>query len=101
MYLTRQAVWRYVFGAADGIASFYVDGDVVVALSGQNASMLRSFEVLTGFISLEKRLDAPTITPTGVDVAFEPKTGAMFVVNTHLITRVGEVQWTWDAPDKT
>ncbi|KAJ7846290.1 DUF1620-domain-containing protein, partial [Mycena leptocephala] len=79
-------VWRYVFGASDGIASFYVDGDVVV---------------LTGFISLEKRLDAPTITPTGVDVAFEPKTGAMFVVNTHLITRVGEVQWTWDAPDKT
>ncbi|KAJ7114097.1 hypothetical protein C8R44DRAFT_676555 [Mycena epipterygia] len=93
--------WRYVFDAGDDIASFYVDGDVVVALSGQGASMLRSFETLTGLISLEKRLDVSTTGPAAVDVAFEPNTGAMFVLNTLTITRVGEVQWTWEAPDKT
>ncbi|KAJ6568389.1 DUF1620-domain-containing protein [Mycena vulgaris] len=94
-------VWRYLFDAADDIASLDVDGDVVVALSGHGASMLRSFEALTGFISLEQRLDAPAIPPTGVDVCFEPNTSAMFVLNTHTITRVGEVHWTWEAPDKS
>ncbi|KAF8211092.1 hypothetical protein K438DRAFT_1808794 [Mycena galopus ATCC 62051] len=91
--------WRYVFEAADDIASFHVDGDVVVALSGQGASMLRSFEASTGLISLEKRLDVPTVGPTAIDVVFEPNTGAMFALNTHLITRVGEVQWTWSPAD--
>ncbi|KAJ7212875.1 hypothetical protein B0H12DRAFT_377405, partial [Mycena haematopus] len=92
--------WRYVFEAADDIASFHVNGDVVVALSGQGASMLRSFEASTGLISFEKRLDAPRVGPKGIDVVFEPNTGAMFALNTHLISRVGEVRWTWDAPDK-
>ncbi|KAJ7173455.1 DUF1620-domain-containing protein [Mycena filopes] len=93
-------VWRYVFDASDGIASFHVDGDVVVALSGPGATMMRSFESLTGFLRFEKRLEAPTTELAGVDVIFEPNTGAMFTLNTHLITRVGEVHWTWDAPDK-
>ncbi|KAJ7483329.1 DUF1620-domain-containing protein [Mycena latifolia] len=93
--------WRYLFDAADDIASLHVDGDVVVALSGPGASMLRSFEALTGFISLEKRLDAPTHPSTGVDVCFEPNSHAIFVLNTHSIARVGEVQWTWEAPDKS
>ncbi|KAF7371106.1 hypothetical protein MSAN_00745500 [Mycena sanguinolenta] len=93
--------WRYVFEADDDIASFHADGDVVVALSGQGASVLRSFEASTGLISFEKRLDAPTVGPQAVDVVFEPNTGAMFALNTHLISRIGEVQWTWDAPDKT
>ncbi|KAJ7777155.1 hypothetical protein B0H16DRAFT_1879286 [Mycena metata] len=93
-------VWRYVFDNSDGIASFHVNGDAVVALSGPGATMMRSFESLTGFLSFEKRLEAPTTELSAVDVVFEPNTGAMFVLNTHLITRVGEVQWTWDAPDK-
>ncbi|KAJ7709007.1 hypothetical protein B0H17DRAFT_916569 [Mycena rosella] len=92
--------WRYLFDAADDIASLHVDGDVVVALSGQGASMLRSFEALTGLMALEKRLDAPAVPSAGVDVCFEPNTGAMFTLNTHTITRVGEVHWTWEAPDK-
>ncbi|KAJ7760203.1 DUF1620-domain-containing protein [Mycena olivaceomarginata] len=93
--------WRYVFGAGDDIASLHVEGDVVVALSGKGASMLRSFDAPTGLILFEKRLDAPTTGPTGIDVAFEPNTGALFALNTHLISRVGEVHWTWDAEDKT
>ncbi|KAJ7780150.1 DUF1620-domain-containing protein [Mycena maculata] len=94
-------VWRYVFDAADGIASFHVAGDAVVALSGQGASMLRSFEPLTGFITLETRLAAPlSSVPIGVDVTSEPNTSAMFVLNTHTIARIGEVQWTWEAEDK-
>ncbi|KAJ7663918.1 DUF1620-domain-containing protein [Mycena polygramma] len=93
--------WRYVFEEADSIASFYVDGDVVTTLSGQNASMLRSFEALTGMISLETRLEVPAVDLPRVDVAFEPNTGAMFVLHTHLVTRVGEVGWTWEAPDKS
>ncbi|KAJ6485547.1 DUF1620-domain-containing protein [Mycena sanguinolenta] len=93
--------WRYVFETDDDIASIHVDGDVVVALSGQGASILRSFEASTGLISFEKRLKALTVGPQAIDVVFEPNTGAMFALNTHLISRVGEVQWTWDAPDKT
>ncbi|KAJ7498075.1 DUF1620-domain-containing protein [Mycena galericulata] len=95
-------VWRYVFDAADGIASFHVDGDAVVVLSGQGASNVRSFEALTGLITLEKRLSAPPSTaPIGVDVTLEPNTDAVFVLNTHTITRIGEVQWTWEAEDKS
>ncbi|KAJ6621455.1 hypothetical protein B0H10DRAFT_2163080 [Mycena sp. CBHHK59/15] len=89
--------WRYVFDAADGIASFHTEGDVVVTLSGRGASMVRVFEALTGLITLEKRLDTPTTTPPGVDVSFEPNTIGLFVVNTHTVTRVGEVQWTWNS----
>ncbi|KAJ6580850.1 hypothetical protein B0H19DRAFT_982420 [Mycena capillaripes] len=94
-------VWRYVFGKQDHIASFHAGGDVVVALSGQGASILRSFEALTGLISLEKRVEVPTGVSVGIDVAFEPNTGAVFVLNTDRITRVGEVQWSWEAPDKS
>ncbi|KAJ6617050.1 hypothetical protein B0H10DRAFT_1349440 [Mycena sp. CBHHK59/15] len=89
--------WRYVFDAADGIVSFHTEGDVVVTLSGRGASMVRVFEALTGLITLEKRLDTPTTTPPGVDVSFEPNTIGLFVVNTHTVTRVGEVQWTWNS----
>ncbi|KAJ7066771.1 DUF1620-domain-containing protein [Mycena belliarum] len=94
-------VWRYLFDAADDMASLHVDGDVVVALSGQGASTVRNFEAHTGLISLEKRLKSPGFHPTGVDVRFESDTNAMFVLNTHTITRVGEVQWTWEAADKS
>ncbi|KAK7031715.1 hypothetical protein R3P38DRAFT_3393565 [Favolaschia claudopus] len=93
--------WRYVFEPKDDIASFHVGGDVVVALSGHGASKLRAFDVQTGLLSFEERLSALEIKPTGTDVAFEPNTGAMFVLNTYIISRVGEVQWTWEAPDKT
>ncbi|KAJ7147635.1 DUF1620-domain-containing protein [Mycena crocata] len=94
-------VWRYVFDAADGIASLHIDGDVVVALSGLDGSTLRSFDALTGSISLEKRLNAPVPSPNALDVCFEPETGAMFVLNTGTITRVGEAQWSWDAPENS
>ncbi|KAJ7261871.1 hypothetical protein C8J57DRAFT_1184056 [Mycena rebaudengoi] len=90
--------WRYVFDAADGIVNFHADGDAVVALSGPAASTVRTLDALTGAIVLEKRLPTVDAFPTSADVSFEPNTGAMFVLNTHTVTRLGEVNWTWTAP---
>ncbi|KAJ7230405.1 DUF1620-domain-containing protein [Mycena pura] len=92
--------WRYVFETTDGLASIRVDGNAVVALSGPGAATLRAFEATTGLVLLEKRLDAPSRTPTGVDVAFEPSTDTKFVLNTHSITRVGDTQWIWKAEEE-
>ncbi|KAJ7609090.1 DUF1620-domain-containing protein [Roridomyces roridus] len=94
--------WRYAFDSTDGIASFHVDGDSVVTLSGRGATNLRSFEATTGLITLDKRLEWPLSTgPTAVDVVFA--SDATFVLNTHSIARLGsgEVEWTWEAEDKS
>ncbi|KAF7309403.1 hypothetical protein MIND_00311100 [Mycena indigotica] len=87
-------VWRYVFDQADGLVNVRVDSDFVAALSGVGGSTLRIFETSTGAITREQRLKTPEGSPTGIDVAQNK-----FVLNSRSITRVGEGEWIWDAPE--
>ncbi|KAJ7065423.1 hypothetical protein C8F01DRAFT_1125582, partial [Mycena amicta] len=86
--------WRYVFDDSDGIANIRVDSDFVAALSGPGASTLRVFETSSGLILRERQLKVSKSVPTGVDVA-EGK----FVLNSPIIARVGDAEWSWEAPE--
>ncbi|KAF7289031.1 hypothetical protein HMN09_01351100 [Mycena chlorophos] len=87
--------WRYVFDAADGLANIRVDSDsdFVAAQSGPGASMLRIFNVNSGLIEKEQRVEGPEGALKGVDVA-ESK----YVLQSTVIQRVDEHPWRWEIP---
>jgi ER membrane protein complex subunit 1 len=95
------------------LSSFAFSFSVVVALSGQAGATLRSFDVLTGQLLLEKCLHPPESgrisdpTDLGVQITFLPTADDshhpdMFVLtNGHTVRRIagsngGEIRWSWE-----
>ena len=80
----------------------------MVALSGPDASTVRMFESLTGFILFERKLydDSQGRTSSfGTHVAFAPEMAELNVLTGgHTVTRLngksgGKTQWTWRSED--
>lgn len=85
---------------------------VVVSLSGPGGSTLRTFDCLTGQLTLERRLHAPHadhLDPHnfgfGVEIAFIPETvDIVTLTNGRAVQRIGADgtdHWVWESPDKS
>jgi ER membrane protein complex subunit 1 len=88
---------------------------VIATLSGPGGSTLRTFNVLTGHLLLEKRLHAPNTGSLfepgdlGLGIAFVPgstpnESELLVLTNGHTLRRVdaktGEVVWSWTSEDQ-
>lgn len=102
--------WRHVFEPEDTIVTFQKQDTTVASLSGPGGATLRSFDVLSGHLLLEKRLHSPeTSLPsdsdhTGSCIAFTADSDIIALTNGHTvqsITKSGEIRWTWPSEDQS
>ncbi|KAJ3575190.1 hypothetical protein NP233_g1262 [Leucocoprinus birnbaumii] len=103
--------WRYVFDSEDRIAGYYAHNDVVATLSGPGGAILRTFDIQTGVMVLEKQLHPPQqghlAEPHffGKHVAFggDNSTDIYVLANGHTFYRMdrntGEIHWQFAMPD--
>ncbi|KAF9450978.1 DUF1620-domain-containing protein [Macrolepiota fuliginosa MF-IS2] len=106
-----QVSWRYVFEADDRIAGFYPHDDIVATLSGPGGAILRTFDIQTGSLLLEKQLHPPELGhhaephSLGKHVAFggSNTTDIYVLTDGHEFVRMdqktGEILWTFVMPD--
>ncbi|KAJ7588211.1 hypothetical protein C8J56DRAFT_1164789 [Mycena floridula] len=107
--LNGTIVWRHVFEGSDRIVAFQKHENVVTALSGPGGSTLRTFDVLTGDLILEKRLRAPETAiisePGAIRVAVAHQGSDLFVLTNgdtvNHLSSSGEVKWKWTSPDQS
>ncbi|KAF7979908.1 hypothetical protein HWV62_40304 [Athelia sp. TMB] len=103
--------WRHVFEAYDPIAVFKKRQNTVAALSGPGGSTLRTFDVVSGDLLLEKRMHAPeqgTLyepESLGTSIAFVPGSDNLLVLTSgHTLASVdgktGETLWKWSSEDQ-
>ncbi|KAK0476054.1 hypothetical protein IW261DRAFT_1491717 [Armillaria novae-zelandiae] len=101
--------WRHIFEPEDTIVTFQKQDTTVASLSGPSGATLRSFDVLSGHLLLEKRLHSTdTRLPsesglTGSCITFTADSDIIALTNGHtvqFITKSGEIRWTWTAEDQ-
>ncbi|KAK0200946.1 DUF1620-domain-containing protein [Desarmillaria ectypa] len=102
--------WRHIFEPEDTIVTFQKQDTIVASLSGPGGATLRSFDVLSGHLLLEKRLYSPeTSLPsesghTGSSISFTADSDIIALTNGHTvqsITKSGEIRWTWTSEDQS
>ncbi|KAF5353540.1 hypothetical protein D9756_007937 [Leucocoprinus leucothites] len=103
--------WRYVFDAEDRIAGYYTHNDVVATLSGPGGAILRTFNIHTGVLLLEKQLHPPELGHLsephffGKHITFggDNSTDIYVLTNGHTFYRIdqktGEIHWQFTMPD--
>lgn len=107
-------VWRSIYDAEDPIMVFSYHDDSVSSLSGQGGSTLRTYDLKTGHLILEKQLHSPVDgrlhEPQNLGISLLRSTDsslnstAYFALTngdsvTHL-DEAGETLWTWNSPDQ-
>ncbi|KAF5352206.1 hypothetical protein D9758_009183, partial [Tetrapyrgos nigripes] len=105
-------VWRHVFEPEDRISRFHKHGNTVASLSGPGGATLRTFDIGTGDLLLEKHLHSPQsgilAEPNylGTYIAFGNETNGspdLFVLtNGHTVNHVvaGNIKWSWTSEDQ-
>ncbi|KAF9219877.1 DUF1620-domain-containing protein [Gyrodon lividus] len=107
-------VWRSMYDAEDPILGFRIHDDSVSSLSGPGGSTLRTYDISTGHLLLEKRLHNPIDgrphepPSLGIGLAYLGAQDAdqplVLLTNGDTVTRVntktGEFLWEWRSPDQ-
>ncbi|KAG7447298.1 DUF1620-domain-containing protein [Guyanagaster necrorhizus] len=102
--------WRHVFEPEDTVVTFEKQDTTVASLSGPGGATLRSFDILSGLLLLEKRLHPPeTSLPlepghTGSSIVFTADSDIIALTNGHMvqfITKSGNIRWTWTLEDQS
>ncbi|KAG2355552.1 hypothetical protein BDR07DRAFT_1613621 [Suillus spraguei] len=107
-------VWRNIYDVGDLIMAFSHDNNSVSSLSGPGGSTLRTYDLETGHLILEKQLhspgDARVHEPQNLGISLLRFTNhslnstAYFALTngdsvTHL-DETGDIMWTWNSPDQ-
>lgn len=107
-------VWRSIYDVGDPIMAFSHHDDSVSSLSGPGGSTLRTYDLETGHLILEKQLhspgDARVHEPQNLGISLLRSTNhslnstAYFALTngdsvTHL-DETGDIVWTWNSPDQ-
>ncbi|KIJ13017.1 hypothetical protein PAXINDRAFT_163784 [Paxillus involutus ATCC 200175] len=105
-------VWRSMYDAEDPILGFKTHDDSISSLSGPGGSTLRTYDIATGHLLLEKRLHNPQDgrlhEPSGLGIGLVHLGGQdadqVLLTNGDTVSRVdtktGEVLWKWRSPDQ-
>ncbi|EKM76614.1 hypothetical protein AGABI1DRAFT_62973 [Agaricus bisporus var. burnettii JB137-S8] len=106
-----QVAWRYIFEGEDMITGYYANDNVVVTLSGTGGEILRTFDIQTGVLLLEKQLHPPQLGhraephTLGKHVVFgdNNSTDIYVLTNGYNFARMnretGETYWEFASPD--
>ncbi|KAG1750542.1 uncharacterized protein EDB91DRAFT_1108061 [Suillus paluster] len=107
-------VWRSIYDAEDPIMAFSRHDNSVSSLSGPGGSTLRTYDLETGHLILEKQLHSPVDgrlhEPQNLGISLlrstDPSlnsTAYFALTNGDSVTRLdetGEILWTWNSPDQ-
>ncbi|KAK0497691.1 hypothetical protein EDD18DRAFT_1158925 [Armillaria luteobubalina] len=102
--------WRHIFEPEDAIVTFQKQDTTVTSLSGPGGATLRSFDVLSGHLLLEKHLHSPDTRLlsepglTGSCITFTDDLDIIALTNGHTVqsvTKSGEIRWTWTSEDQS
>lgn len=107
-------VWRSIYDAEDPIMAFSHHDDSVSSLSGPGGSTLRTYDLQTGHLILEKQLhsqvDGRLHEPQNLGISLLRSTDSSLNSTTYFaltngdsVTRLdesGETLWTWNSPDQ-
>ncbi|TFK18337.1 DUF1620-domain-containing protein [Coprinopsis marcescibilis] len=102
-------VWRYVFEREEKIMGYYPQDKVIATLSGPGGAIVRTFDIATGELLLERPLhsirEGLLLEPAflGASLAFDSSSEDIFTVsNAHTVTRLdgttGAEIWKWNSP---
>lgn len=107
-------VWRSIYDAEDPIMAFAHHDNSVSSLSGPGGSTLRTYDLETGHLILEKQLHSPVDgrlhEPQNLGISLlrstDPSlnsTAYFALTNADSVTHLdenGDILWTWKSPDR-